>query len=219
MPRLSKRKRQLSSIRGEDSEEDDSGSGSQKSTGAGTVNPQASSKRKKTDEKEEEVEACWVQCDKCAKWRALPPETDAKQLPDIWTCDLIPELSCSVPEEPYEKETAQVVDSDVKLRFFFRIWLKKLRCSDRAETKLAPSTLTRGRRRQLDAEWIRCCNPQCGKWRSTLRGMDAGEVLKRLKKKKWGQKTTWYCAMNTWDETLASCAVYPRRVDFLRHIT
>jgi hypothetical protein len=200
MPRLSKRKRQLSTIRGEESEEEEQPAvASQKPVATGHT------KKKKTEEKEE-VEACWVQCDKCAKWRALPKETDLKRLPDIWTCNLFETLTCDTPEESFEKETKQV-DTDVKLRYFFRIWLKKLRCSDRAEAKLAPSTLTRGRRRQMDVEWIRCCNPQCGKWRSTLRGMDAGEALKRLKKKKWAQKTVWYCAMNTWDETLASCAV------------
>jgi hypothetical protein len=187
-------------LRGEESAEEEEPVSSQTKTSTSVT-----SKRKKV-EKEEEVEVVWVQCDKCAKWRALPPDTNTKQLPDIWSCEL-GNWQCSDAEEPYEKEAAQVEDTDVQLRYFFRIWLKKLRCSDRAETKLAPSTLTRGRRRQLDAEWLRCCNPSCGKWRSTLRGMDASEVLKRLKKKSWDQKINWYCAMNTWDETVASCAV------------
>ena len=227
MPRVSKRKRQLAGMRveGEEEEEDSSPASSMMQTTATStiakpapssstattshppaVKPAAStsSKKKSTASPEVEDEAVWVQCDKCEKWRALAPDVNAKNLPDIWTCSLAPPLTCNDPEQPYE---SQREDQDIKLRYFFRVWLKKLRCSDRAEARIIPSTLTRGRRRQIDSEWIRCCNPSCGKWRSTLRGMDAGDVLKRLNKKCWGAKTLWYCSMNSWDETLASCAV------------
>lgn len=48
-------------------------------------------------------------------------------------------------------------------------------------------------------EWIRCCNPSCGKWRMLLRSMDAASVMEKCK---GGE---WYCVMNTWDEKAASC--------------
>lgn len=226
MPRLSKRKKQVGHpavVRAEEEEEEEetesrealsvsdqtsvANASTSVAAAAGTRSQPTKGSKKKAAAVEDEVEAVWVQCDKCAKWRGLAPSTDAKALPDIWMCDMIPPLTCSDPEEPYEKEAAKKEDTDVQLRYFCRVWLKKLRCSDRAEAKLAPSTLTRGRRRQMDIEWIRCCNRNCGKWRSLLRGMDAGEVLKRLKKRRWGEKPQWFCAMNTWDETLASCAV------------
>ena len=30
----------------------------------------------------------WVQCDKCSKWRKLPPNIDPVTLPLKWDCDL-----------------------------------------------------------------------------------------------------------------------------------
>jgi len=38
----------------------------------------------------------WVQCDKCEKWRevAILPQDDEK-----WECSLLPDMSCSVPED------------------------------------------------------------------------------------------------------------------------
>ena len=49
-------------------------------------------------------------------------------------------------------------------------------------------------------EWIRCCNPSCGKWRAILRTMDAKQnVIDRT------LDGEWYCVMNTWDEKAASC--------------
>jgi hypothetical protein len=41
-----------------------------------------------------------------------------------------------------------------------------------------------------------------------MRGVDASDVQKKLKNdKQWStSETKWYCAMNTWDETVASCA-------------
>ena len=45
----------------------------------------------------------WVQCDECNKWRMLPPEADAENLPEKWFCPmnvLVKEhASCSFPEK------------------------------------------------------------------------------------------------------------------------
>ncbi|KAK8808774.1 hypothetical protein WA588_004416 [Blastocystis sp. NMH] len=40
--------------------------------------------------------------------------------------------------------------------------------------------------------WIRCQNPFCGKWRYLPPEIDVPEGL-------------WFCIMNTWDESVASC--------------
>lgn len=50
-------------------------------------------------------------------------------------------------------------------------------------------------------EWVRCCNPSCGKWRMLLRFMDAEKNV--ISGAKNGE---WYCVLNTWDEKMASCA-------------
>jgi len=56
--------------------------------------------QKETDDKDN-VE--WVQCEKCEKWRKLPPHISADELPDTWYCDMNtwnPEsATCSAPED------------------------------------------------------------------------------------------------------------------------
>jgi CW-type Zinc Finger len=45
----------------------------------------------------------WVQCEKCLKWRKLPPHIAADDLPDVWTCDMNDwnphAASCDSPED------------------------------------------------------------------------------------------------------------------------
>ncbi|KAL3647989.1 hypothetical protein CASFOL_008957 [Castilleja foliolosa] len=49
------------------------------------------------------VKEDWVSCDKCQKWRLLPPGTNLKSLPDKWLCRMLTWLPgrnrCSVPQE------------------------------------------------------------------------------------------------------------------------
>ena len=61
-----------------------------------------------SNSEEEELEE-WVQCEKCEKWRRLPPQISAVNLPDVWycamntwdsnvaSCTACPELSPSRP--------------------------------------------------------------------------------------------------------------------------
>ena len=45
----------------------------------------------------------WVQCEKCDKWRKLPPHVSADDLPDVWTCNMNTwnpsSASCDAPED------------------------------------------------------------------------------------------------------------------------
>ena len=70
---------------------------------------------------------------------------DVDKLPDIWTCDLNtydPErMSCDAPEESYKDSEEE---KNAPLKSFLKVWVKKLKCNDRAEQKLAPNALTRG---------------------------------------------------------------------------
>ena len=151
----------------------------------------------------------WVECDKCKKWRRLRGVVDEKKLPSKWYCSMNkndPERArCSAPEEEYDITTNATPESaaDARVRKHLRVWVRRLQCNEAYEARLP--TLTRGKKRAVAStskdpyEWVRCCNPSCGKWRAILRIMDAKtNVLDRTKQ--------FYCTMNTWDEKIASCA-------------
>jgi hypothetical protein len=65
---------------------------------------------------------------------------------------------------------------------------EELRAADRAENRISAPAMTRGQKKKLDVEWIKCCNPQCGKWRAMTRGIEMANLLKKLiKNKKFGE--------------------------------
>lgn len=152
----------------------------------------------------------WVECDKCKKWRRLRGVVDEKKLPTKWYCSMNkndPERArCSAPEEEYETPHTPESAADARIRKHLRVWVRRLQCNEAYEARLP--TLTRGKKRASTnssskdpCEWVRCCNPSCGKWRAILRVMDAKtNVIDRANN---GQ---WFCVMNTWDEKTASCA-------------
>lgn len=152
----------------------------------------------------------WVECDKCKKWRRLRGVVDEKKLPTKWYCSMNkndPERArCSAPEEEYETPHTPESAADSRIRKHLRVWVRRLQCNEAYEARLP--TLTRGKKRTSTNssskdpyEWVRCCNPSCGKWRAILRVMDAKtNVIDRANN---GQ---WFCVMNTWDEKTASCA-------------
>jgi len=152
----------------------------------------------------------WVECDKCKKWRRLRGVVDAKKLPSKWYCTMNrkdPERAkCSAPEEEYN-ETPNTPESatDQRTRKHLRLWVRRLQCNEHYEARLP--TMTRGKRRNNISsskepyEWVRCCNPSCGKWRALLRSMEASSSV--MDSAKNGE---WYCVLNTWDEKTASCA-------------
>lgn len=153
--------------------------------------------------------ATWVECDKCKKWRRLRGVVDEKKLPTKWYCSMNkndPERSrCSAPEEEYESSHTPESATDARVRKHLRVWVRRLQCNEAYEAR--QPTLTRGKKRAAASsskdpyEWVRCCNPSCGKWRNVLRIMDAKtHVIDRTNDREW------YCVMNTWDEKTASCA-------------
>lgn len=151
----------------------------------------------------------WVECDKCKKWRRLRGVVDERKLPPKWFCSMNkndPERArCSAPEEEYDASTTPESAADARTRKHLRVWVRRLQCNEAYEAR--QPTLTRGKKRAINTsakdpyEWIRCCNPSCGKWRVILRSMDAkSNVIDRA------TDGEWYCVMNTWDEKTASCA-------------
>lgn len=170
------------------------------------------SKKKKQKKEDNRV---WVQCNTCDKWRALPPETDSSKLPDIWICSLNDtdkeRNHCEAPEENFDEE-------DLELKSFAKVWVKRLRNADRIESKLSNTAATihkskiakvnsgKGQRGKVDVDWIQCSNPACGKWRAVSRGLDTKGLLARMERGKFRDDGEWFCSMNNWDETTASCA-------------
>jgi len=152
--------------------------------------------------------ATWVECDKCKKWRRLRGIVDAKKLPSKWYCNMnkgdLERSKCSAPEEEYETPSTPESASDMRTRKHMRLWVRRLKSNENYEARLP--TMTRGKRRSATThakepyEWVRCCNPSCGKWRSLLRFMDASTVMESVK------NGEWYCVLNTWDEKTASCS-------------
>jgi hypothetical protein len=164
-------------------------------------------KKEKEEKKAEEDERVWVQCNTCDKWRALPSTVDPDKLPDIWVCNLNPDAkrrSCNAAEENYKLPEDE---QHAPLKSFLKVWTKKLKCADRAENRLSKAALTRGKKRKVDAEWVQCSNPSCGKWRAVTRSIDVAALLRWLNKGKfYGGEGKWFCSMNSWDETTASCS-------------
>ncbi len=153
--------------------------------------------------------ATWVQCDKCKKWRRLRGVVDERKLPPKWYCSMNkndPDRArCSAPEEEYDSAHTPETAAEARTRKHLRVWVRRLQCNEQYEAR--QPTLTRGKKRAVASssrephEWVRCCNPSCGKWRAVLRIMDAKQnVIDRT------NDGEWYCVMNTWDEKTASCA-------------
>lgn len=162
--------------------------------------------------------ATWVECDRCKKWRRLRGVVDAKKLPSKWYCSMNrndPDRArCSAPEEEYDTANTPESAIDQRTRKHLRLWVRRLNCFENAEARqphLGSSARGKTKRgshgnfgsaggKEQPYEWIRCCNPSCGKWRTLLRFMDASTVMNQCK------NGEWYCVMNTWDEKAASCA-------------
>ena len=93
---------------------------------------------------------------------------------------------------------------DQRTRKHLRVWVRRLHCNEayenrqRSSKKRAAAALQSMTAKE-PYEWIRCCNPACGKWRMLLRSMDVSSVIEKC------NGGEWYCVMNTWDEKAASC--------------
>jgi len=137
---------------------------------------------------------------------------DARKLPPRWYCTMNktdPDRArCSAPEEEYESSTTPESAMDQRIRRHLRVCVRQLHCHEAYETRLQSTkkrtailsgSMSSSLSSKEPYEWVRCCNPSCGKWRMLLRSMDASSVIDKCK------NGEWYCVMNTWDEKAASC--------------
>mmetsp|Transcript_6275 Transcript_6275/g.11158 ORF Transcript_6275/g.11158 Transcript_6275/m.11158 type:complete len:492 (-) Transcript_6275:100-1575(-) len=93
---------------------------------------------------------------------------------------------------------------DAKLRPFLHHWVKRLRCMEKAEEMQRARQNRRHAAKPIPSaseqmEWVQCANPGCGKWRSLPRFLPSRIVMEKCNK-------TWYCVLNYWDDSMASCA-------------
>ncbi|KAL3796679.1 hypothetical protein HJC23_009979 [Cyclotella cryptica] len=92
---------------------------------------------------------------------------------------------------------------DARLRPYFKYWVNRLNSINEAEKKL--SRTRAGKNMRVDSsqkiEWIKCSNPNCGKWRALPTYLKSTSVLESC-------NNTWFCVLNTWDEGMASCAAH-----------
>jgi hypothetical protein len=62
----------------------------------------------------------WVQCEKCEKWRKLPPDISADELPDTWYCSMNTwnpaSASCQAPEDETDSQHHEIGTSEWQLR-------------------------------------------------------------------------------------------------------
>lgn len=62
----------------------------------------------------------WVQCEKCEKWRKLPPDISADELPDTWYCSMNTwnpaSASCQAAEDQADSQHHEIGTSEWQLR-------------------------------------------------------------------------------------------------------
>eukprot|EP00529_Nitzschia_sp_RCC80_P006907 CAMPEP_0113524538 /NCGR_PEP_ID=MMETSP0014_2-20120614/46270_1 /TAXON_ID=2857 /ORGANISM="Nitzschia sp." /LENGTH=1527 /DNA_ID=CAMNT_0000422657 /DNA_START=287 /DNA_END=4870 /DNA_ORIENTATION=+ /assembly_acc=CAM_ASM_000159 len=62
----------------------------------------------------------WVQCEQCSKWRKLPADLSADELPDVWVCSMntwnTSVASCKAAEETTDAQHQEVGTSEWQLR-------------------------------------------------------------------------------------------------------
>lgn len=210
LPRATKRPRKDGELSDEEDKKESTSRRTSRSGGSSDTK-RKSSNTSSSKPKAEEDTRVWVECDKCGKWRALPPHVDSAALPDIWYCELNTyddkynhcskeeEVAPDTAEAEASKERKAAQDDTVGLRGFCGQWVKRLKSADRVVNYHPPgSTVTRGSRdgkrkktrtrSALDhqTDWIRCNNPMCGKWRAIPKGFDVGALIRRSVKRKWG---------------------------------
>jgi len=90
---------------------------------------------------------------------------------------------------------------DAKLRPYFKYWVNRLSATADAERRLSRTRAGKNTRIDPDQkmEWIKCSNPNCGKWRPLPLCLKSSSVLETCEGK-------WYCVLNTWDEAMSSCS-------------
>ncbi|GMI45956.1 hypothetical protein TrCOL_g663 [Triparma columacea] len=100
-------------------------------------------------------------------------------------------------EEPDQK--GQNNPKDARLRPHLGHVVRRLMCGDGAEQRGSSLNTRRSRKLAHELEWVQCSSSSCGKWRALPAFLNGGQLLKSC-------NNTFFCVLNYWDESLASCA-------------
>jgi len=88
--------------------------------GRPTRNQTSSASQPPSQKTEDEDNVEWVQCEKCEKWRKLPPDISADELPDTWYCSMNTwnpsSASCNAAEDKADAQHHEVGSSEWQLR-------------------------------------------------------------------------------------------------------
>ncbi|KAG7374060.1 CW-type zinc finger domain containing protein [Nitzschia inconspicua] len=83
-------------------------------------NPTPSTPQPHVKDTQDEDNVEWVQCEKCEKWRKLPPDISADELPDTWYCSMNTwnpsSASCNADEDKTDAQHHEVGSSEWQLR-------------------------------------------------------------------------------------------------------
>jgi len=124
----------------------------------------------------------WVQCDRCKKWRKLPSRVSAKKLPDVWYCEMTTwgrkKVTCDTPVQSTNKSKSSSSTTT---------------SSSSRNRKKDEENNNDKKKKVQKLEWVQC--ETCLTWRKLPFTIKASSLPDK-----------WYCTMNYWDKTRASCS-------------
>ncbi|GMH78670.1 hypothetical protein TrST_g5093 [Triparma strigata] len=104
--------------------------------------------------------------------------------------------------------------SEQNVRKHLRLWVRRLKSTSKAldvrDTSTQRSTRLKTEKAEIEGRgqpytWIKCDNPNCGKWRALAKGMEIKDIMTPKPFYYKNRPDKWYCVQNWWDEKLSSC--------------
>jgi len=169
----------------------------------------------------------WVQCERCQKWRALPPSLSSKSLADHWYCEMNTwdpnTAKCSAPQQeqkekksksnkvedkgdksPHGSDSSGGKSSKKKNAARNRPSSRNRGKSQhgnrpRINSQMSSAMNTNKASEQQENKWVMC--ETCQQWRKLPSHVDTSTLPDK-----------WYCSMNKWDPLRQSCSA-PEETD------
>lgn len=130
----------------------------------------------------------WVQCNKCKKWRKVPPSINMNDLSDVWFCiqnTWAPAYAKCNAREESDKSTDSAPSAPPAAAAFNT-------SAPPTASFSVPNAPVPGAKKVT--QWVQCERKNCKKWRKLPGHVDMSALPEK-----------WYCEMNKWDTDRASC--------------